>query len=275
MQVIIANVVFAMGASVLIGYSFDVSFDDVALPLSTVLVVLSLTVGSSLKSIVSGLLYVSLTAPFDVGDRVVLASRAGTSIVRRIHVLYTEFETLHGKVFYVPNSQLATETIENHKSPNSGTWIELKVSFGIDTPRERLAVVKRQVADYLASKPETWKPGAAWYHLDSQLSTGFAMMSLWAPYRHLHQYANELYLQTGDLVEVIRLAMLDAGISFAHPPQPVVLSEPAASARLAGMNGHTSAGITMASSASLAHTTVWEGSATTPSVSSGDSPAAR
>lgn len=61
--------------------------------------------GNSAKNMFEGIIFMFVTHPFDVGDRLLIDGN--NLIVKELGILYTIFQKWDGQVIYTPNSVLS------------------------------------------------------------------------------------------------------------------------------------------------------------------------
>ena len=102
--------------------------------------------GNSAKTGFESIVFLFITHPFDVGDRVQVDG--DTFIVRRMHVLTTMFRTSAGASLYVSNSILANKQIINFRRSQDMTDIfPLDLPFG--TPSSTILEFRSRVQNFL------------------------------------------------------------------------------------------------------------------------------
>lgn len=95
---------------------------------------LSFMFGQSSAVIFNSIIFMFITHPFDVGDRVFMFS--DTYFVHEIGTYYTVFQTIEGLLVYVPNSLLIDQHIVNiNRSKNMTEWIDIVVDYDTSTAK--------------------------------------------------------------------------------------------------------------------------------------------
>lgn len=200
-------------------YLLDVPVDKVFVPLGTILVSASFAIGSSLANVVNSLIFVLVTRPYHVGDRVTCSGvfdGQETLIVRRIDVLNTEFLRFQNKSVLVPNHLLIGQVIENFKrSPPAALKVEVLVSN--TTTAAQLESLRLRMNAYLLTQPLVWKPGtvirmAGFRDQSLNLSLWFQSFLSWNDTARLFKGVTALYFH-------LLGNMRDIGISFKGPEQ--------------------------------------------------------
>ena len=155
---LLADVAFYVLFAIIVIVVFEFSLSAVIVPAGTVLVSASFAIGPTVAAIVSSLILVLVTRPFDVGDRVTASGLYGGEemlLVRRINVMTTEFLLPTSKSVCVPNALLATMSIENfRRSPPA--VVRLTVLVARSTTAAQLEAVRQRVDAHRASEPLSW-----------------------------------------------------------------------------------------------------------------------
>lgn len=156
---LLADIVFWSVAVIWVSIIWQLSLGSVIVPAGTVLVSASFAIGPTFANVVSSLLLVLVTRPFDVGDRITASGLFGGDemlLVKRINILTTELLRVTQKLVVVPNAALAAMHIENlRRSPDAVVRLELLVAR--HTTAAQLEAVRRAVNVFCASEPLAWK----------------------------------------------------------------------------------------------------------------------
>jgi len=126
--------------------------------------ILALTIGlaaqESLGNAFNGL-FLSVSRPFEVGDRVHLIKADITGFIEDISIRHTIMRTLTGSRIIVPNSIMNKELIENANicNPQSSNFIDIIVTYDsdIDTARQIMARVIGSYPGFIDTRPEEIK----------------------------------------------------------------------------------------------------------------------
>ena len=160
---LLADIVFWGVVFVWSSIILELSLGAVIVPAGTVLVSASFAIGPTFAQVVSSLLLVLVTRPFDVGDRIMASGLYGGDemlLVRKINVLTTELLRVTQKLVIVPNAALAGMHIENlRRSPDA--VVRLEVLVARSTTAAQLEAVRCAVNVHCAGEPLSWKPDGA------------------------------------------------------------------------------------------------------------------
>ena len=221
-------------------------------PLGTVLVSASFAIGSSLSQIVSSLIFVLVTRPYNVGDRITASgvfNGEETLIVKKVDVLTTTFLRVINKEVIIPNWSLAQMAIENFKrrvraAVPEARWLSLRLSdhycdsppathglfslpprcrsppavmkidvaVSMQTSAAQLEALRRQIDDYLQSQPLAWKPTCM--VRCGGLRDQAILLSIWISSHYLWQDAPRLFRASFMFHMSLLGFMRDCGIAF-------------------------------------------------------------
>lgn len=217
----VMDAAFGIVLLVAVSFAIEIPVVQVFVPLGTVLVSLSFAIGQSISNIVSSLIFVIISRPYDVGDRVTAScvfSGDETLIVKRIDVLSTTFLRIVNKEITVPNWVLLSANIENFKrSPPAVMKLELVVS--VLTTAIQLETLRRYTNTYLESQTLAWKPACT--IRASMVRDQSIVLTLWVQSHYTYQEAPKLFKANFHLWMHLLTAMRDIGISFRAPDQAV------------------------------------------------------
>ena len=227
-------------------------------PLGTLIVSSSFALGSSLSNIVSSLVFVLVTRPYEVGDRVTasgILDGAEPLIVRKIDVLTTTFLRVNNKELIAPNHQLLQQNIENFKrSPTAAMKIEVSVSM--NTTAAQLEGLRSRINTYLESQPLHWKPTCM--IRAGRIEAQSIVLSVWAQSHYTWQDAPRLFRANWFLHIFLLEVLRQLGIGFRAADQRVSLDgsvltspptapahAPAAAAPAGSVMGAVGTGVTL------------------------------
>lgn len=215
----ILNVAFVVAAMTTVLMVFEIPVIQVFVPLGTVLVSASFAIGTSLSNVVSSLIFVLVTRPYAVGDRVTASGVLNGEemlMVKQIDVLTTTFVRVINKAIIVPNHQLLNMNVENFKrSPPATLRVELCVS--ILTTAVQLEHLRVLINAYLATQRAAWKPTCM--VRISGLRDQSIVMTLWMQSHYLWQDVPRLFKAIFEFYVHLFEAMRQCSISFRAPDQ--------------------------------------------------------
>lgn len=87
-------------------------------------------IGNSAKNLFEGVIFLFVTHPYDVGDRVFIDGQ--NLIVKELGILTTVFQKSDGQVLYSPNAVLVGKPITNiRRSGNIMQVVEIQVDLDV------------------------------------------------------------------------------------------------------------------------------------------------
>lgn len=111
--------------------------------------------GNSAKNAFESLIFLFVTHPFDVGDRIVVDGQ--TMLVEEMNILNTILLSSSNEKVYYPNSLLSIKPISNYyRSPDQ--WDSIEFQIHMRTPVEKVAVLKERIQKYIDGLPQFWYP---------------------------------------------------------------------------------------------------------------------
>jgi len=135
---------------------FGVAVDKLLLSVGTIMVAFTFIFGNSLKTFWESFLFVLLVRPYDVGDRITLASYPDL-IVSKINLLTTEAYTRDGQCWIIPNTIMGANSITQFKRSKDYV-VKSKIALDINTTKEQIEGLKTAVKAWLAADKSTpWK----------------------------------------------------------------------------------------------------------------------
>ncbi|KAM5566131.1 hypothetical protein ABKV19_019888 [Rosa sericea] len=122
--------------------------------LSSQLVLAAFAFGNTCKNVFESIIFLFVTHPFDVADRVVFDGIP--MIVEEMNIFSTVFLKPNNEKVYYPNSELATKSISNYyRSPDMRDIVGFSIAL---TPVEKIVKLKEKIKDYIEGKPQYWHP---------------------------------------------------------------------------------------------------------------------
>lgn len=138
---------------------FNIPLSSVFVPLATVTVTISFSIGGVLSKIASNVVFIVFTEPYKIGQRVFIQNVSESNlIVKNISILKTIFqETRSGKLVIVPNHELFNMNIINHNESQKVIF-NLIFKVGSETATDKIAELTQELNNYLKTFPNEWKP---------------------------------------------------------------------------------------------------------------------
>ncbi|KAI3637585.1 hypothetical protein MIR68_004234 [Amoeboaphelidium protococcarum] len=134
---------------------FGVPIGSYLLTSISVLFAATFVFGNSARNMFEGIIFLFVTHPYDVGDRVFIDNN--NYIVKELGILYTVLEKWDGQVIYSPNSVLATKDITNvRRSPNQIETVEVHLAY--DTSAELIQTFRQKLNEYVQTESKDFMP---------------------------------------------------------------------------------------------------------------------
>ena len=131
---------------------------------STVLLSLAFALGPSCAKTIEGILAIAVRRPFDLGDRISLATGLANStppssdtwIVEDINLMTTTLRfAATNELSTINNSTLSTARIVNCARSDKAI-VRFRMIFRVDASLDHLADFKKQLEEYLRDRPRVW-----------------------------------------------------------------------------------------------------------------------
>ena len=201
-----------------------VNFFEATLPLLTLLVAASFAFGDFLTRIVTGVMFVAVSRPFEIGDNIVL-KRLGTGyaverpyIVERLDVMVTTLRSLHNEVFQIPNHVLANYFIVNHRRSR---YAQLSFTLAVHykTPQDKLDKLVDDIALFVAGS-SCWRASLVTFtHLTTEHSALHLLIYL--QHRQPWQELAVVVPSRDAFVRWLAAWLANNAVEYVRPVQPV------------------------------------------------------
>lgn len=202
---------------------FDVNFQNVLVPLGTVMVSLSFALGPSISSTVSALLFILVQAPYDVGDRVQcrIVGDNTTAVVSQINVLTTVFcTTSDNKLHMVRNADLALCEIINHRrSPQALFSPKFTVDHTI--VGAQLGQLQAGVEQWLREHQVAWLPTCSVTVSPVTTPPNSVEVAFWCTQHASWQEGGKIWPAYTQLCMAIVALLRSMDLKYVHATRPV------------------------------------------------------
>ncbi|CAM0140235.1 unnamed protein product [Umbelopsis sp. WA50703] len=136
---------FAVLWTIIVCAAFGVDVGTQLLPLWTMFVAISFIFGNSAKDMFDSIIFVFVTHPYDVGDRVYVGTE--NWVVEEIDLLTTTFKKWDGTKLYARNAVVAPQYIYNLR--RSGPMAEvLEMNFNFSTPETKFNQLRERMLQF-------------------------------------------------------------------------------------------------------------------------------
>jgi small-conductance mechanosensitive channel len=158
----LVNVCFLIFLCFGIIFLFELNPASVIVPIGTLIVSCSFAIGPTVANVISSIILVLVTRPYDVGDRIYasdILEGKELLLVQRIELLSTTFTRTNNRLLTAPNFKLLSMNIENlRRSPNVVAKLEFSVPF--ETGARQLENVRLRLDHYIKANTNEWRPGS-------------------------------------------------------------------------------------------------------------------
>ncbi|CAO3610461.1 unnamed protein product [Cunninghamella echinulata] len=160
---------------------FHVNLYQTLLPVSTFIMGLSFMFADTAKVFFQSILYLFLTHPYDVGDKVVINNV--TMFVNYIGILGTIFDSTNGVKVYVPTTELFKANIINiRRSPAMGESINIHIDFR--TPTDVIFTLNDRLTDWLAGQPRDFVASDFSVRIQTLTDCNKIELTMWLPHKN-------------------------------------------------------------------------------------------
>ncbi|OZJ03567.1 hypothetical protein BZG36_03090 [Bifiguratus adelaidae] len=151
---ILMAIMFVILILVIVAF-FDVNFGSYVAAVGSTVLSISFVISPTAQQIMTDILFLFVSHPFDVGDRVDIDAESYT--VKEMGLLNTIFDRSDGKEVYFPNYILATKPILNIR--RSGIMGEaVSLSINMDTSFEQIEQLRLKMNAFLETEPKEFFP---------------------------------------------------------------------------------------------------------------------
>lgn len=110
-------------------------------------------IGNFSRDMFDSLIFLFITHPFDIGDRVRIEGDPKVYTVKQIYVLRTEFHDNKGEEVYMPNPVLIRKNLTNLRR-SSEQWESIDLSVDLSTTEEQLNEFRSTLTTFLHANPQ-------------------------------------------------------------------------------------------------------------------------
>ncbi|KAI9308765.1 Mechanosensitive ion channel-domain-containing protein [Cunninghamella echinulata] len=159
---------------------FHINLYQILLPLSTFILGISFMFADTAKVFFQSILYLFLTHPYDVGDKVVINNV--TMIVNYMGILATIFVTTNGVKVYVPTTELFKANIINiRRSPAMGESINIHIDFR--TPTDVIFTLNDRLTEWIAGQPRDFVASDFSVRIQTLTDCNKIELTMWLPHK--------------------------------------------------------------------------------------------
>lgn len=199
---------------------FGVSLGPVLVTSMSFLLAITFMIGNSAKTVFEGIVFLFITHPYDVGDRVFIDGQ--NLFVKELGIMTTVFERWDGQLIYSPNSQLSTKQITNvRRSPNQMEVVEIHVSM--DTPMEKLTALRNRLVEWLQAESKEFNPKMELQPYEIE-NTQKLKIQLYLEHRSNWQMGDKRWARRNKFYYFLKLLIEELEIAYVPVKQTVQLA---------------------------------------------------
>jgi small-conductance mechanosensitive channel len=136
--------------------SFGYELFTVILPMSSLLIGLSFSFGSTARQMVESAVWVLSVRAANIGDRIKVNHGAETYVVKKIGLFSTTAISTKGEEVNLPNQMLYASIVSNmRRNPFASVWTALQID--VRTPPNKVDKLKAAICDYCALHSTIWE----------------------------------------------------------------------------------------------------------------------
>lgn len=222
------NLVYAIWLVIVILFAllfWEVPLTDVLFALGTLSVAASFAFGASAQQMVTGAAFVLCTAPYDIGDRVMVSGvdtppTVYPSYVERIGAYSTTFRSSFGETFTIANWVLATKAVFNHaRSPQP--WLQLPVQLSLHTPPAEIEKLDAAIRHFCRLNTDRFTDSATYFSQIDQ-KAGLIVMDIWVGCAISFQDFAAVYESRSKVYLFVHAYLCEANLLYVKPLQPLL-----------------------------------------------------
>ncbi|MCO5566689.1 hypothetical protein L7F22_020367 [Adiantum nelumboides] len=179
--------------------------------------------GNSAKNVFESLIFLFVTHPFDVGDRIVVDGQ--TMLVEypyHVDLIMMHVNSSCNEKLYYPNALLCTKPISNYyRSPDM--WDSIEFQIHMRTPLEKIAELKDRLQKHIEGLPQYWYPEFRVVCKDIEDSTKMKM-AMWMRHHLNYQEGGERFQRRSNILLYLKQHLEELEISYRLPQQEIMVT---------------------------------------------------
>ena len=207
---------------------WEVPLLDWIVALASIFIALSVAFGSTASNFVVGVCFVIFSAPYDIGDRIMVARHEQQTYfilpltVFQIGPVTTLFKSVWGETLTMHNAELAKLVVVNHsRSPNP--FMQVNLFLSTETPAKRVKQFTGGIRHYVNSHPDEWI-AANIFFVELRTQDNALILDCWfGSTFHYHNW-NALFQSRSKLLSFIHVYGQAMGLKFVKPVYPLNVS---------------------------------------------------
>jgi small-conductance mechanosensitive channel len=174
---------------------------------------LAFALSATVKTVVENLIFLFITHPYDVGDRVDIDNEKFT--VLKFQIMVTVLKRVDGVTIFSPNSVLSTKSIQNIR--RSGPQSEnILVPVAFDTPTEKIKLLEDKLNQFLVRESRDFMPKVTigWRDI---VSKSTLLLSVTLDYKSNWQDGPLKTARRNKFLQHLRACLAECEIDIAEP----------------------------------------------------------
>lgn len=217
------NIVWGLAVIFIALVSNNIGIQGLWLSSSAIILSMSFAFGNSLKNLLESILFLTVSRPFDYGDRIRIGETSGPSYwVESISLMHTRFRHTMKEIVYIPNAVLAQQRIVN-LSRQENTVMEICFDVDFYTTAEQLEAFEDGLKQYTEDHNTAWKPGAK-VMVYSFKEHAAMTLGIWVEHRRNLTFGGIVFGDKSLMLQHMRDSMSRLKIGYRLTEQPVRMS---------------------------------------------------
>lgn len=193
------------------------------LPIGSTLLVVCTLAGGLTTDVMSSFFFAYVTRPYDIGDRVCIASPGHESalkslIVKDVFLLRTHFITANGESMMINNSAVKGMALTNYSRSGKLTLL-VTLMVPAATPSAKIGELTDAITEYIKDKSNEWSDVMLMFG-DAMLDKGHLMLNIWPTSVFEAHEVVSIYSAKSRLLRFCHAYMQLANIEYIAPVQP-------------------------------------------------------
>ncbi len=217
---LVANLLLSIVFTVFAVLLLDINVQPLLVSISAVVLSLSFAFARSASNFVDSTIFVLVTRPYDLGDRV----RFNNSVamyVRKMDLYSTTFERNDGTQVVFANTVLSAGEIRNERRSGYAS-VQIAFDMSMDATPEQLEALAAAAVSYVRDRPTAWRSGFISFQLytinteRNSFSAGF-----WLRHKLPFQNSSVVHGDAGRFMLFLAKTLQRLELRYSLPTQPV------------------------------------------------------
>ncbi|GAB5592855.1 hypothetical protein Unana1_07755 [Umbelopsis nana] len=204
--------------AVIVCASFGINVGTSLMPLWTMFVAVSFIFGNSAKDMFESIIFVFVTHPYDIGDRVFIGAENWS--VKSMGLLITTFTKWDGTIVYVKNSVLAPQYIFNvSRSGPMGESIDIHLHF--KTPMWKFDALRDQMQEWYNTEGKGFTSGSHGINIITYDQLNKITCTIYLEHKQNWSDSGKRWASRNAYMVKLKEVLESLDIGYALPPMPV------------------------------------------------------